>query len=558
MTVCAGETTAENGQPSAPAPAPPGARTRPDALVIAADGGYAARLTLAAGSTDRWFPERWTLDGPEPYAVPLPGRQPEEADTEVQPMADGRVLVRRSVADRHEFALVYPTGPATGEVRLGALERGPATARWSLLPPAPGGSRAYALDADGRASRVWLVAGGGNGPELVAEVPGRCTGGAWLDRTGRLLALDREHGGRTKAVAVDLGRGGAVSPLLQIAQDSTDRLLLADPDSGLLLIRSDAPSPGCERLGWGVLGSTLPVRFPECLRLPGHTVTPFAVQPGQALAPEGCGVALRVDGAGGTWLGVWRPEFREVRRLRPPRGWFPGAGRWTRDGELRLPYATGAVPCGVARLTPAALAAGSAGAVFAAAGPTGDVRGAGRRTTAPDAAGAADAPASPEPSGALGSLEPPVGNDGAGAGRPNGAPGPDSPPRPDSPPDSGGPPNSGGATAAAAAQSTAGEDGPGVTVPTGDGGTRVRCAPGSGVWPGAGAVWGAGAAGAAPGTGAGRRAGGGFGASGNPAGAAPGGSCGEGTATPFPGGVDAARPVPLQQAPLTGRVPFGS
>lgn len=97
---------------------------------------------------------------------------------------------------------------------------------------------------------MWLVAGGASGPERVAEVPGRCSGGVWLDGTGRLLALDRELGGRTKTVTVDLERA-VVSPLLQIADDSDDRLLLADPDSGLLLISSDAPSPGQERLGWG-------------------------------------------------------------------------------------------------------------------------------------------------------------------------------------------------------------------------------------------------------------------------------------------------------------------
>lgn len=100
-------------------------------------------------------------------------------------------------------------------------------------------------------STVWLVAGGAFGPEHVAEVPGRCSGGVWLDHAGRMLALDREIGGRTKAVVVDLERAGEVSPLLQIAEASDDRLLLADPDSGLLLIRSDAPSPGEDRLGWG-------------------------------------------------------------------------------------------------------------------------------------------------------------------------------------------------------------------------------------------------------------------------------------------------------------------
>ncbi len=150
---------------------------------------------------------------------------------------------------------------------------------------------------------------------------------------------------------VDLERDGEVSPLLQISAESDDRLLLADADSGLLLIGSDAPSPGGqERLGWGVLGSTLPVRFPECLRIDGCALTPFAIQPGQVLTPESCGVALRVDGSAGSWVGVWRPSERQVRHLPAPEGWLPGAGLWSRDGELQLPYVTGETPCGVARV----------------------------------------------------------------------------------------------------------------------------------------------------------------------------------------------------------------
>jgi hypothetical protein len=172
----------------------------------------------------------------------------------------------------------------------------------------------------------------------------------WLDGAGRMLALDRETGGRTKAVVVDLGRGGEVSPLLQIAEDSDDRLLLADPDSGLLVIGSDAPSPGAPRLGWGVLGSTLPVRFPESLRVPDCTVTPFAVQPGQVLTPETCAVALRVDGPLGSWVGVWRPAGRRIHHLPAPEGWLTGTGQLTKEGELQLPYATRDMPCGVARL----------------------------------------------------------------------------------------------------------------------------------------------------------------------------------------------------------------
>jgi hypothetical protein len=241
---------------------------------------------------------------------------------------------------------------------------------------------------------VWLVAGGAFGPEHVAQVPGRCSGGVWLDRAGRMLALDRETDGRTKAVVVDLERGGEVSPLLQIADGSDDRLLLADPDSGLLLISSDAPSPGRPRLGWGVLGSTLPVRFPECLRVPDCALTPFAIQPGQVLVPESCGVALRVDGPMGSWVGVWRPAARQVQHLPAPGGWLAGAGLWTEDGELLLPYATADTPCGVARWAAApgsgapageAEGPGTAGATGAGdAGPEGSEGGGGKLAGSPE------------------------------------------------------------------------------------------------------------------------------------------------------------------------------
>ncbi|MFF8993215.1 hypothetical protein ACF09H_25430 [Streptomyces sp. NPDC014983] len=334
--------------------------------VLTADGAYAARLTRDG---DSWFPERWTLDGPEPYAVPLPGNQPEEPGTELQPLGDGRVLIHRRAGVRHLFALLYPTGPGTGELPLGAVECAEPGARLALLPPVPGGTRAYGVAVGARTSAVWQVVGGPSGPERLVELPGRCSGGVWLDRAGRLLALDRELEGCTKTVVVDLELG-EVSPLLQITPASDDRLLMADLDSGLLLISSDAPSPGRERLGWGVLGSTLPVRFPTSLRLPECTAVPFAIQPGQVLEPENCAVALRIEGPVGTWVGLWRPAERRVRHLTAPQGWLTGSGLWTRDGVLRLPYATGETPCGVAELRAPAGGPGTA----APAAPAGEGR----------------------------------------------------------------------------------------------------------------------------------------------------------------------------------------
>ncbi|MFE0878940.1 hypothetical protein ACFW4X_29380 [Streptomyces smyrnaeus] len=338
------------------------ARVMNESFTVAADGSYAARLTTQPG-TELWYPERWTLDGPEPYAVPLPVEQPEEADSGVLPLADGRVLIARRAQGRYSLALLYPSGPETGERRLGTVE----TDDLRLLPPAPCGVRAYALarEPDGRATGVWLVADGSCRPPVrVARLGGRCSGGAWLDPEGRLLALDAagpDGEGPVKSVAVDLGAGGEVSPLLEITEESDDRLLLADRDSGLLLVRSNAP--GEERLGWGVLGSHRPVRFPEALHPEDTRLTPIAVQPGQTLLPERCAVALRVDPAprvpcgpsgpgvpGGAWLAVWRPGLRELRHLAGPPGWLTGHALWTADGELRVPCSTAHNPCGLARM----------------------------------------------------------------------------------------------------------------------------------------------------------------------------------------------------------------
>ncbi|MCQ0000360.1 hypothetical protein [Streptomyces sudanensis] len=338
MTACAIEATTGDG----------GCAVGGTGFTIAADGSYAARL---AGEGEALFPERWTLGGPEPYAVPLPLGQPEDPHAQLLPLVDGRVLIARRIAGRCAFSLLYPTGPRTGELPLGAVE----AESVRLLPPAPDGVCAYALAAGGRSTGIWRVAGGAPGPEHVAEVRGHCSGGVWLDREGRLLALDRTvDGGPVKTVTVDLRRGGEVTPLLQLTEDSRDRLVLADPDSGLLLVRSDAPSPGRERLGWGVLGSARPVRFPSCLRSVDAALTPFAVQPGQVLTPEACAVALHVDTAAGSRVGVWRPAGRRLLQLPAPEGWFPGAGRWTRDGALSLPYANASVPCGLARVEAAA------------------------------------------------------------------------------------------------------------------------------------------------------------------------------------------------------------
>ncbi|MBM9508069.1 hypothetical protein ITX44_26660 [Streptomyces sp. KK5PA1] len=297
-------------------------------FAVAADGSYAACLAEASGSGGRWFAERWTLSGPEPYAVPLPGAQPEEVSAKVLPLSDGRVLLMRRLADRHDVVLLHPAGPGTAEVPVCSL---PGT-DVRLLPPSPAAGSAFALVPGPAGGTEIRQVHGPGGPVRVAAVAGRCTGGVWLDRTGRFLAVDRERDGRTKTVAVDL-HTGEVTDLLRITEDSDDRLLLAEPDSGLLVLRSDAT--GTSRLGWGVLGSGAPVRFPDSLRPDGLLLTPVAASPGHGLAL----VALRAGAPGGAEsLALWRPGAGRPNWRPAPAGWLGPTALWLPDTPLRLPF----------------------------------------------------------------------------------------------------------------------------------------------------------------------------------------------------------------------------
>ncbi len=378
----------------------PGAVMARVGFTFSADGSYAA--CLARGRDGGWFPERWALRGPRPHTVSLRGRGgPERPGGGLLALPDGRVLICRRDRDDgrrdggrgrtpgrgagvrrvglFRLAMLCPSGEGTLELPLGELELdqvwlvplpapGPGTGpgRWRIGPSAALAVGCAPVAEGAVVTSVWLVNARDPRPRRIAELPGRHVGGVWLDRAGRMLALDRVARGRVKTVVLDLDTGRS-SPLLQIAQNSNDRLVLADPGSGLLVVRSDAP--GSDRLGWGVLGSDRPVRFPECLRpVDGAPVTPFAMWPGAAPTPQECAVAVWAGGPAGVRCAVWRPAQRRLVALEPPDGWLAGAGHWSADG-LRLPFSTPRCPTGVVTV------GGPAAVRRRAGGPTGATTG---------------------------------------------------------------------------------------------------------------------------------------------------------------------------------------
>ncbi|WP_327069443.1 S9 family peptidase [Kitasatospora sp. NBC_01302] len=331
-------------------------------FTFAADGSHAA--CLAAGAEGGWYAESWrlTADAPaEPTALPLPGGRCEQLRSQLVSLPDGRVLVCRHDGERHDLVLLsaaaQPGGPAV-EQPLATLRM----AGLRLLPlpmdgvPAQDAPVAVALGTDPlprtssgggplATTTAWLVYADGRAPGRIAELPGLHGGGVWLDHDGRMLALDGVRAKLVRTVALDL-RLGTATPLLEIAEHSNDRLLLCDPATGFLLLRSDAP--GEDRLGWGVLGSSDPVRFPDCLHTPGQLLRPVALEPGAQRAGQSR-VAVQLDRGAGSALALWRPAAGQLEPLAVPPGRLGGIGHWSPAG-LRMPYSAPDHPAALAAL----------------------------------------------------------------------------------------------------------------------------------------------------------------------------------------------------------------
>ncbi|MGA5699998.1 alpha/beta fold hydrolase [Peterkaempfera bronchialis] len=325
-------------------------------FTFAPDGSHAA--CLAASDGGGWYAESWRLDpaggASVPTPLPLPGGRSENLHAQLVALPDGRVLVCRSEGEYHRPAVL---GPFT-EQPLGAL-RAPSLRLLPLPAPAsarPGTPLAVALGSDARpVTTVWLVDADGGAPRQAAELPGLFGGGIWLDRDGRLLALDRIADGLVRTVVLDLA-DGSVSPLLEIAERSNDRLVLFDPDTRLTVVRSDAP--GADRLGWGVLGDGQPLRFPECLHPSRALLRPIAVEPATDRAAAELRVAVQLDRGAGSTLAVWRPAGGGLDPLPIPPGRLGAVAHWSPAG-LRLPYSAPDRPAALATLDVDALRAPS-------------------------------------------------------------------------------------------------------------------------------------------------------------------------------------------------------
>lgn len=282
--------------------------------------------------------ETWTLDG-EPVSRTVPGLDV-DVETCLAPLDDGRVLLLRRDADRvpprHRLDVLSPVGDGWTLDRVGEV---PAPLGSSVLA-APGPARLGAVVAleDLDRSTVWSVAG--EPPRLapVVSVPGVLTGGVWL--TADVLALTvTGDGDRGSGVAVDLA-DAAWRRIWSVSPRSADRIVLADPRSGVVVVSSDAA--GEERLGWGRRGERV-VRFPDELHRPGH--------PRRAVALDERGERLLVHEQAGavSRLAVHPLGTHDVRVVPGPSGTVGGPASWRSD-LVRFPFSTPSTPTTLATL----------------------------------------------------------------------------------------------------------------------------------------------------------------------------------------------------------------
>jgi alpha-beta hydrolase superfamily lysophospholipase len=291
-------------------------------------GRFATSMRTA---TRRRILERWELTGenPEPRGV-----RELSADTEsrVVPLDDGRILLAGRLPGprpaRYRMELLGRAGPQGGNrITLGEV---PAAFGCHLLP-APTGSAgstgpggpvlaiAVAVEAPDT-STIWQVHDGAPWLTPLLQVPGILTGGAWAGPD--LLALNRtDQAGTTSGILADLTRN-SWWPVWQVPGHGTERIALAAPGTGLLILTTHAA--GRRWLGWGRPGDG-EVHFPEALNPPGTSLRPLAVD------EFGERVLLAEQAGATTRLHLHSPSDGTVRPLPGPPCTITGPAVWSGD-----------------------------------------------------------------------------------------------------------------------------------------------------------------------------------------------------------------------------------
>jgi len=246
-------------------------------------------------------------------------------------------LCRPTAAGLEVLALdLAPVSPADG----GAARTGSArtiadlaTPQTCLLPRLPGDeTQLLAVVGFDDITTLWRIGWRDGTMTEAGQLPAPINGGLWVDGSGERLAVNLEgESGRSSVYVVDFAEK-TFSRLFEASPDSEDRIVLADPADGRVVVTTDA-------FGYAAVGMARPAEAAGIRFVPALEGGDEAGEP-CALLPDGRTVVLRHDHGVETHLRLADFESLEVAGPIPlPPG--EAGGPVVVDGfRLRFPFST--------------------------------------------------------------------------------------------------------------------------------------------------------------------------------------------------------------------------
>ena len=193
-------------------------------------------------------------------------------------------------------------GAGTGSARIVADLATPQTC---LLPRLPGAeTQLLAVVGFDDTTTVFRIGWRDGTMTEAGRLPAPLAGGVWLDETGDRLAVNLAGGsGRSSVYVVDFG-AQTFSRLFEASPDSEDRIVLAEPDSGRVVVTTDAF--GYPAVGLAEPKSAAGIRFVPALPDGDEAGDPCA------LLPNGRTLVLRHENGVQSHLRLADTETLEV------------------------------------------------------------------------------------------------------------------------------------------------------------------------------------------------------------------------------------------------------
>jgi dipeptidyl aminopeptidase/acylaminoacyl peptidase len=256
---------------------------------------------------------------PEPLPVP----------TQLELVAADLIgLCRPTAAGLEVVALDLDVAAGTGSPRTVVDLATPQTVLLPLVPAAD--SQLLAVVGFDDITTVWRIAWRDGTMTEVGRLPAPITGGMWLDETGDRLAVNLEgDSGRSSVYVVDFG-AQSFSRLFEASPDSEDRIVLADPATGRVVVTTDA-------FGYPAVGVAAPTVAPGVRFVPALPEGDEAGEP-CLLLPDGRTLVLRHENGVESHLRLADTETLEVAGPIPLPPGEVGAPVVVTGRRLRFPF----------------------------------------------------------------------------------------------------------------------------------------------------------------------------------------------------------------------------